>query len=166
MVDPISLILFGIFGIATIVVLTFWNQILSWASDALFPWLDKYMPSVAGEVRLAFDALDKLITPIRREVKRAWQSLRNYLLKQVIEFSRKKSVANSYEWVKKTTMWLIKVLDSGERTTVKVETTSTVPWEEVPDDVRAEFLRQNKQKTSVDVTEVRDREMEQMEVAG
>jgi hypothetical protein len=165
MVDPISLILIGI-GVSAVIVLKFWNQILRWSSDILFPWVEKYMPGAIKDVRLAFDAVDKVATPLRRAVKQAWQGVRNYLLKQVMDFSRKTSTLNSYAWIRKTTTWLIRALESGERVPVKVETTSTVEWEEVPDDVREEFLRRNKLKGSVDVTELRDKELEQVEVVG
>lgn len=165
MVDPITIIAVSI-GIAAALALKFWNQILRWASDIVFPWMEKYIPWALKDVRRAFDAVDKVVTPLRRAVKQAWQGLRKYLLKQVVDFSRKTSALNSYAWVKKTTTWLIKVLDSGEQVPVKVETTSTVEWEEVPDDVREEFLRRNKQKASVDVTELRDKELEQVEVVG
>lgn len=161
MVEPIS-ILAALFLVGTAVALTFWNRILQWASDIVFPWVEKNMPWAIEDLRLAFDAVDKIATPLRRAVKQAWGNLRNYLLKQVMNFSRKKSALNSYAWVRKTTTWMIKVLDSGEKVPVKVETSLTVEWEDVPDDVREEFLRRAKQKT-VDVTEIRDKELAQLE---
>ena len=162
MVDPFSIaVILGI-TVAALAV-GFWNQILRWANDIVFPWIEKNMPWAIEDVRHALDAVDKIATPLRRAVKQAWQNMRNYLLKQVVTFSRKTSALNSYAWVKKTTTWLIKVLESGEKVPVKVETTATVAWDEVPDDVREEFLRRDKQKT-VDVTKIRDKEIEQLEV--
>lgn len=159
MVDPFSIAV--ILGIAVAALAVgFWNQILRWANDIILPWIEKNMPWATKDVRHALDAMDKIATPLRRTVKQAWQNMRNYLLQQVVTFSRK---TDSYEWVKKTTTWLIKVLESGEKVPVKVETTATVTWDEVPGDVREEFLRRNKQKT-VDVTKIRDKEMEQLEV--
>ncbi|NEP05925.1 MAG: hypothetical protein F6K34_14490, partial [Okeania sp. SIO4D6] len=81
-----------------------------------------------------------------------------YLLKQVIKLERK----SSGEWIKQVTSWTIKILESGKKVPIKTEIEEVVDWEDLPQDVREEWLKQEKSKAEIDVTEYRDREIMEM----
>ncbi|NES06838.1 MAG: hypothetical protein F6K22_30900 [Okeania sp. SIO2F4] len=148
----------GLGVVAVAVVGIFWEQIIMWAEDSLFPWIKTNIPWIESEVREAFSAVDNVVVTIRNLIRKAWKKLREYLLNQVITFERQ----SSGEWEKKITSWIIKVLESGEKVPVKIVTEEVVPWDIVPSDVRAEFLRLDKSKAEIDVTEYRDRQIMEM----
>ncbi len=160
MADPITVgIIIAVIGaIGAAAALIFWYKILGWAENSLFPWINKNIPSIEDQVRLAFATLDKVATPVRLAVKEAWFKLRKYLLKQTVVLQRK----SSSEWVVRVTSWMVKRLESGETVPVKRETEETKSWEEVPADVREEYLRQQKTQYELNVTETRDRELMDM----
>ncbi|NEP77866.1 MAG: hypothetical protein F6K17_16165 [Okeania sp. SIO3C4] len=144
--------------VALAVVATFWKQILKWAEDSLFRWIKTNIPWIESEVREAFSALDNFIVTTRNLIRKAWEKLREYLLKQVTTFERQLSG----EWEKEVTSWIIKVLESGEKVPVKIVVKEVVPWDELPPDVRAEWLKREKSEVEIDVTEYRDREIMEM----
>lgn len=115
MVDPFTIAFGGIILVAAIA-LAFWHAILGWAERSLFPWVERNLPSLATQVRSAFAAVDKVAAAIRRQVKEAWDRLREVLLKQVIHFQRR----SSSEWVRKATAWVIRHLESGKPVPVNV----------------------------------------------
>lgn len=142
--------------------LTFWNQILYWADKVLYPWIRDNLPELEFDVRNAFAALDKVITPIRNnikalkkftEIKEAWKTLREYLLKVLVHFEQKTST----EWVKQITYWIIRNLKSKQVAQVVVE--ETVNADSLPPDVRQEWVRKGSIARSVDVTGLRDQEI-------
>jgi len=148
----------GLVAVAVAVVATFWKQILKWAEDSLFPWIKTNIPWIESEVREAFSAVDNVVVTTRNLIRKAWEKLREYLLKQVITFERQ----SSGEWEKEVTSWIIKVLESGEKVPAKIVVKEAVPWEVLPPDVRAEWLKREKSKAEINLTEYRDREMMEM----
>lgn len=157
--DPISVIL-GILAITAGTAIIFWQEILGWAEESLFPWIKSNFPFMEDQVRLAFSEVDKIATPIRLAVKEAWAKLREFLLKETVELERK----SSSEWIKRVTSWVVKVLESGRKTPAKVVTEEIVNWDHVPQDVREAFLRLEQDETEFNVTEMRDRELAEMEM--
>ena len=150
------LVIAGALGVSATFALIFWVQILGWAEDSLFPWIKNNIPSIESAVRKAFSALDNQAVAIRKIIRKAWKKLRKFLLKQVVKLERK----SSNKWIRRVTSWVIKVLESGEKVPVKVETEEKVNWDELPEDVRKEFLSKGKSESEIDVTKNRDDEMD------
>jgi hypothetical protein len=148
-------------GCATAI--AFWNQILYSAGTTLFPWIKENLPELEFYVRHAFAAVDKIITPIRNnikalqrftEIKEAWEMLRQYLLKVLVQFERK----SSGKWVKRITYWVIRNLKFKQIARVVVE--EIVDFDSLPDDVRKEWLKRGNINHDIDVTQLRDRELD------
>lgn len=144
----------GIIGLAVAAVIALWKMILNWATDSLFPWIKRNLPEYIEIVREAFTQLDDVISPIRRGIKIAWQRLRQRLLKMATHLERKSSSV----WVSKTTSWVIKALESKQ--IVKVETEVEVDWDDLPADIREDYIRMNKKSADINVTETRDKQLE------
>lgn len=151
---------------SVVVALTFWNEILDWADKALFPWIKEYLPELEFDVRNAFAALDKVVTPIRNnikalkkltEIKEAWKILSKYLLKVLIQFEQK----TTYEWVKRITYLAIRDLKSKQ--VVRTVGEEIVNADSLPPDVREQWLKRGNTIQDVNVTELRDRELDEAE---
>ena len=150
------------------VALTFWNEILKWATNTLFPWIKEYLPELEPYVRNAFAVVDKVVTPIRNkikalkkltEIKEAWKILREYLLKLLVQFEQN----TQNEWVKRITYWVIRNIESSNKPEVmRVVTEKIVEIDSLPPDVRQELLKRGTTQ-DVDVTQVRDRELDEAE---
>jgi hypothetical protein len=156
--DPITVFIIGILAITAAGALIFWQKILNWAENSLYPWLKSNFPSIEDQVRLAFANVDKAAVPIRFAVKEAWSKLREYLLKQTIELERN----SSSEWIKRVTFWVVKRLESGKTAPAKVVTEEIVSPDELSPDVREAWLRHQKTKAELNVTEMRDKELMEM----
>ncbi len=152
----------GLGVVAVAVVGIFWEQIIMWAHDSIFPWIKKNIPSIESEVREAFAAADRFFSTMRNLIRQAWKKLRQYLLKEVAKFTRQ----SSGKWIVQVTSLVIKNpehLESKESNkVVKVVTEEEVDWDVLPPDVRAEFLRRDKSEAEIDVTEYRDRQIMEM----
>ncbi len=157
MPEPITIFL-TIFSLAGAVAIAFWDKIRQWAFDSLFPWMRDNYPNLSGTVREAFKKLDDAATAVRRNIKDAWGKLRKYLLKQSISLNKKS--ANT--WIKKITSWVISGFENGKKKVKKYETEEEVNWDELPDDVRAAAMRSDINSREENITEVRDREMQQV----
>ncbi|MBE9145429.1 hypothetical protein [Planktothrix mougeotii] len=138
-----------------------WNRVLQWALDSLFPWVEVNIPTLAPIVREAFAILDNIGTPTRRTVKQSWEKVRQYLLKQVLQFERQ----SSDTWVRRVTSWLVPVLKSNEpvRKAKKVTTEEDVDCydESMPPEVRQAFIRREEKMTEFDITKMQDEELAQ-----
>lgn len=155
-------ILATILGIAVAIIPGLWEKILEFANHSLFPWIEKnYPPHIAMAVRLAFAVADKGIVPIRQ----AWKQLRQYLLKTVTEFQKK----SSNKWVKRATSFIIKLLGSqsgnDKQPIAKVVTEETIDPDFLPPDVREAWLRRSRTNYEIDVSDLRDRELGDMDVS-
>ncbi len=149
-------VLAGILGVGTVLVIAFWPQIIMWARDSLLPWVKRNLPEFAGYVEKAFLRLDDAITSVRRAIKAAWEKVRQWLLKETLEIRQK----SSSTFVRKVTSWIVKQVE-GKPKFLKVNSEEELSWDELPDEVREEFLRRGKMKP-IDVTEIRDRELSEL----
>ena len=151
MVEPISLILFGVL-LSTSVAITFWDQVLLFFQSSILPWINKNLPQLSSIASEALRTLDKVAVTVRRAIKNAWQKLRSWLLKSIIKFSKKTSSV----WVKEITSFLIKSFENGSPQIVKRVEEESVAWDSLPDDVREQFLRSNRSTHEEDFTAKRD----------
>lgn len=156
MATPMLVLLVAALGLATAVALIYWHQILQWAEESLFPWFHTHIPELEPAVREAFRQVDKVAVAVRRSVRKAWEQVREYLLKLVVVFRRRSTSV----WVKEVTSWLVRGLDVNKPAPVKVTTTEDVSWDDLPDEVKVEFLKRKKRELTVNVTEMRDHELE------
>ncbi len=146
------------------VVLTFWNQILNWADQTLFPWIRDNLPGLEQHVRHAFAEVHKVVGPIRKnfktlkqftEIKEAWEMLRKYLLKVLVQFE----LNTQNQWVKRITSWATRELES-KQVVVRREVQEIVKdVDSLPDDVRLKWLERGTKTHDMDMTKVRDDEL-------
>ncbi len=156
-----ELALLGGTAAAVVAALTYWHKILDWAEKSLFPWITRNLPWLENQVRFAFSAVDGVAVPIRAGVKQAWNKLRDYLLKQTAELQRK----SSSQWIVRITSWVVKVLESGKTIPAKLEVKEiVVDWDELPEDIRSAYLRRQHEHAEFNITQMRDRELAEMEM--
>ncbi|MUG92024.1 hypothetical protein F7734_05935 [Scytonema sp. UIC 10036] len=156
--DPITGLLIGAIGLALAATATvvFWHRILEWGEKNVFPWFERHLPTIAPYVRKAFSRIDNVVTSVRRTVKEAWNKVSQYLLKQVVELNRQ----TSNTWVQQVTSWVIENSGYNNKPPVKeIRTEQEVSWDDLPEDVRKTFLRQQQSSFQKDVTEIRKQEM-------
>ncbi|MBG1260611.1 hypothetical protein [Nostoc commune] len=169
--------------------LLFWEKILLWAHKTLFPWINKNLPGLKDDVRYAFVRLDNVVTPIRNkikalenltDIKKAWEKLREHLLKVLVEFH----LNTRSQWVKQTTAWVIRhvefkqvasgvteivddspirTLQSNKPEVVRLVKEEIVDVDSLPDDVRKEWLKRGNTTQDMDVTQLRERELDEYE---
>lgn len=158
-------IIAAIFGVVATVALTLWDKILKWADNSLFPWIEQNLsPNIADSVRGAFAFIDRIAVPIRRAVKQAWENLRQFLLKMVVDFQQK----SSSNWIKRVTSYIIRVLSpkkSDKPEVVRVVSEEHIDPDFLPPDVREAWLRKAQKNYEVDATDTRDKEIAQLSMA-
>ena len=150
---PVILLVVG--GLALMVGLIYWDRIRGWAESALFPWVRQHLPALEETVREAFATLDGVAVAVRRVVKAAWEKLRGYLLKQVVEFER----TSDNVFLCRVTSWLRRALSKPEPVVEKRVVEQTVDWDDLPSDVRDQLLRQDKASVEIDVVRTREQEL-------
>jgi hypothetical protein len=135
-----------------------WPQIRAWSEEAVFPWLERNLPDVVPHVRTAFAAMDNAVTSVRRNIKQAWNCLREHLLHQLVILER----SSSFQWIRRVTSWMVKVLSNGQRVPVQIVTETAFATDDLPAEVRSEWLRQGRGRHEIKATELRDREMNEL----
>ncbi|MEM9924822.1 MAG: hypothetical protein AAF915_13885 [Cyanobacteria bacterium P01_D01_bin.50] len=141
------------------VIITVWHKILEWAQTSLFPWLKENLPHIVEQVKDAFIWIDnEVAVPIRQIVKKAWEKLRNYLLQTVTEFERRTESI----WVRRITSFVIQRLEQAQPKVKKVVIEEDVNWDELPPDVKKFWIRDGRQNLELDVTQIRDKEIEEL----
>ncbi len=146
-----------VFGIVVTAAMAFWNKIMDWSGKVLFPWLDQNFHEISDLAKQALIWVDNHVAvPIRNAVKQAWKKLREYLLKWAVHFERH----SSNEWVRRWSGYIIKRFENGRVAPVRVEAEEIVSWDELPPDVRQEWLKKGMPNQEVNVTELRDQELE------
>lgn len=162
---PFVQVLLAFLVLVTVAVaLIFWNQILNWADQTLFPWIRDNLPGLEQYVRHAFAEVHKVVGPIRRniitlkqftEIKGAWEILRKYLLKVLVQFE----LNTQYQWVKRITTWATRKLESSMQVVQIVAEEIVKDVDSLPDDVRQQWLKLGKTTQEMDVTKTRDSEL-------
>ncbi len=155
---PAYLLYIGLATLIAAVALVFWHKILEWAQESLLPWLEEHLPFLAEGARTAFVQLDRVAVAVRRAAKSAWLDLRGYLLKQVVKVRKRTGVTALViieEWLR---------VEPESETVVHRTTEREVEWEELPDDVREQFLKQQTTVAEKNVTAGRDTEFELLEM--
>lgn len=102
---PIILIFAGL-GLAAAAALVFWEKIVEWGHDAVFPWFHKYFPTYEKWVREAFVVINKVAGNVRKAAIEAWRRIRPILLEQVVEWER----TSDNKYVCKVISWMVKNL--------------------------------------------------------
>ncbi|MBD2208192.1 hypothetical protein H6G33_25470 [Calothrix sp. FACHB-1219] len=156
--EPITIYLLTAIGLglgATATV-TFWHQILNWGEKNLFPWFDKHLPTIAPYLKNAFLKVNNVVTNVRRAVKNAWEKIREYLLKQVVELNRK----TTSTWIQRVTSWVIEASGYNNKPVVKQITTEVeVNWDDLPPDVYEAVIKRQNSSVEKNITEMRDKEL-------
>lgn len=153
--DPFTILLMTVLLAGATAVTVLWGKILHWAELQLFPWLAANIPELEPIARQAFAVLDKAVVSLRNATREAWRELRRSLLKQVAEFVRQFDGG----WVLELTSWIATSSATVRPQVTKVVTQQQVRYDELPADVRREYLRNNKISHSLNVTELRDTEL-------
>ncbi|MFB9180893.1 hypothetical protein ACFFX1_22330 [Dactylosporangium sucinum] len=131
------------------VVVAYWPRIMQWSVDSLLPWVDEHLPAFAEDVRLAFQSLDNAIVDIRRAIRSAWRRVRDFLLRETADFIR---LFNG-RWAVQITSYLRNQAMNG-KPIVKIVSQEEIDWDDLPEDVRAQVMRD--ELAPVDVTKIRD----------
>lgn len=149
---PLVLVVAPMVGAAlTALAVYFWPTLMGWAREHLLPWVDRVVPALATDVRMAFQNLDKISVELRRAVRAAWQRLRRVLLSEVATFVR---LFND-KWAVRITSFLRNVEDA-EKPVVKIVTEQPLSYDDLPDEIRAKVLAGGLEKTTLDIVEGRD----------
>lgn len=150
-------LLIGLAGVAAAALAATWTKIIRWAFDSFLPWIEQNIPELAPHVRTAFVIVDKVASPVLAAVKSSWWQVRKSLLKQVVDIER----TFNGQWVVRVTSWLRLQLDRfGTEPVVKrVVTEQIISHEDLPQEVREQLLLSGTASHQVDVTAIRDREL-------
>jgi hypothetical protein len=130
-----------------------WCSIRTWAEESLFPWFEKHLPQLAPFVRTAFAAVDKVVVAAHRL---AWCRLREHLLHQVLKLERH----SASTWMRQVTSWVAAVSGAGQTVPVRIVAEGRCSWDELPAEVRAEWLRRGRNCQEHDIVELREQELE------
>ena len=144
--------------LAVSAVIALWYRILDWAKESFLPWLrDNFAPNVASAMEDAFIWFDaNVAVPVRRAIKTAWRKLRPHLLKMAVHFEQQ----SRGKWMKRMTSWVVKVL--GEPKVVVVKTEEEVNWDDLPPEVKEVWMKNNQTSHELDITDVRDKQIDAM----
>ena len=145
-------------AVGTAVAVKFWPEVLEWSRDNLIPWLEQKSEKLGKLARSALAQLDQVAVPLRVKARRAWEKLRKWLLQEMIELRRE----SNGTWVKTITTYFITVLDSGAAPPMRRQTEEVVSWDDLPLEVRDASLRWDDSKKSINVTEIRDKELREL----
>jgi hypothetical protein len=161
---PLIAIAIGIGMFATgavVAVYRYWGQILDWAKSTCLPWLEQRNPRLAAIAERAFMNLHTAISTVRAAIKEAWQELRSYLVRMVVELSRD----SSSEWVMRTTSWVLAALgpDGTPQFEEKVTTRPLAPHD-IPADLLKDWMRRRDEALTIDVIELRDQEVMELDL--
>lgn len=145
-----------IFGLPLLGLVTFWTKILGFLKTHITPWIHSNFPELAAQIDLALTKIDKAMVAIRSRVKAAWEQLRQKLLKVLVSYEQ-----STNGWVRNTISWCIRKLQGEEKIIKRTEVVEE-SYDDIPDDVRSAWIR-GKAMREENVTELRDKEIKQME---
>jgi hypothetical protein len=152
--DSIKLI-FAAIGAA---IVYFWHKVTDWASESFFPFVEKHLPDIIEHVRKAFTWIDNVVVSIRQGIKAAWKKVRQYLLKMAMYFEK----TSSNKWIRKTTYYAIKTLES--KTVTKRVVEEEINWDDLSPDVRKSWMKSKENNLEIDYTALKDDNCDSMEM--
>jgi hypothetical protein len=157
MVEPVTifLVLSALLSISTVASIALWPKILTWVDDHLRPYLQRNHPELVGLLARALIPLDGLAVEARRAAREAWRQIRSRLLKHLVTIERN----TDGRWTVKTVSWLRQLSEQGTPQVTQVRAERVVPFDELPADVRAAYLRSETHRRKIDVTRTRDQEI-------
>ncbi|MBH8577069.1 hypothetical protein I8752_29625 [Nostocaceae cyanobacterium CENA369] len=148
-------VIFAAIGVA---LLWFWEKVTDWARQSFFPFVEKHLPEILEYVEKAFTWIDNVVVSIRRGIKAAWNKVRQYLLKMAMHFEK----TSSSKWVRKTTSYIIKTLES--KTVTKQEVEEEINWDDLPLDVRKSWMKSKENNFDIDYTAEKDKNVDSLEM--
>ena len=123
--------------IGALIVNKFWEDILGWASTTLANVVGEVLGPLARDLLLdVLERADRVVVGARRAVSQLWRSVKATVLQAAISLEK---VTNS-RFLKRLTAYLAKDL-SGEKRFVRVVQEEEVAWDDLPENVRGEFIR-------------------------
>ena len=150
---PVLIALIAVGSSAAAVV--FWNKVIKWATEHVFPWVDSRLPALSETVRVAFATIDKIAAPAYKVIRDAWQELRERLVRLVVVFER----AVDGNWARDISSYFV-TPEEPDRVQ-RVRDVQYVDWSEIPKEVRAAWVQRQQGRYEIDVTELRDAEMDE-----
>lgn len=140
-----------IFGVAFSALIFLWEKVTLWAKESLLPFIEKHLPIIRKHVENAFIWIDKNIAvPTRRLIKSAWNQIRQYLLKMAMYFEKK----STNKWLRKTTSYVIKALDSKK--VVKQVVEEEIDWDDLSPEIRKSWMKSKENNLEIDYTAIKD----------
>jgi hypothetical protein len=117
-----------------------WTRIVSWARDSAHPWLQNHLPGLAEDFMQCMDYLDGLVVTGIRIVRAAWANVKQYLLSMAVEIEQ----TTARDWVRRASGYWVDALSQNR--VVKTTETQTLNYDDLPPDIREQFLRRGKTK--------------------
>jgi hypothetical protein len=166
MVDPFTIFFGGkallvLLGLgAAGALLIFWPQIMEVVRNIVLPFFEDIDPRLRDVVADAFMWVDKNVAvPIRARVVRAWRDIRSRIIGAVARYSRN----SDSNWVREISVYL----NQDDNISVRRVKEDIISYDEVPEEIRENYMRSNFNGWSkpVDITKARDSEIEAMEIS-
>lgn len=148
-IELFLMLLTGVLFVGGSVAIALWDKVLGWAEEHLTPWVAEHAPHLSKYLADGYVVLDRAAVKIRRAVRKAWVELRKELLKQFVDYTRQLDGT----WKVVITSWL---MVKDQNIMKKITSEKTVAYDELPDEIREEFLRRQQQNQQIDVTKLRD----------
>lgn len=115
----------------------FWDEIREWAATTVADAIGRHFGPGVREAFLEFVAtVDKVVTNVRRVAARVAAIARSVFLGALVAIERR----SRNKYVKMVTSYLRKKLEYQPEQTIKVVSEEAVPFEDLPDEVRREFI--------------------------
>lgn len=134
--------------LATTAVATFWNSIREWATTTLADAIGRILGDKFREAFLDLVvAVDEVVTRLRRAVRSVAEVLKQALLRAAVTILKR----SRNEYVQHLCAYVQRALGGEKPRVFKVVHEEELAFEELPDDVRAAFIRGQQQ---VDATNV------------
>ena len=121
----------------------FWNYIVDFFQNVIIPWFRKVFGDIAANILASIVSFcDKGISWTRQQIKRAWKWFRERVLGMKSDY-----VKVSSNQVERTTTTYTSTQDGKVIRTVRTE---PLDWEDVPDNIRDQYIANNSNSFTVD----------------
>ncbi len=142
--EPVTI---AILFVSSVLAVAFWPWIVDFFSTTVIPWVRSNVSSMVGSWLADVLAIaDGAITPIRRTVKTLWKYFKHTFLGCKVEFTKTSAITA----VGKT---VTTVRDENGKV-MQSTITEELSWEDLPEPIRSEMTRQNKNTAQMDLKEV------------